>query len=327
MKNVKKIKMIKKISNFQHRTKIFRNKNKKTWKYVKLIYNPYSGNGVILNNLDEIFRIYQENGYFIDIFRISFDSSFDMIKQDFIMKKYHHILISGGDGTINHVVNFLKKNSIDLPIGILPYGTANDFANLLNIPKEPKEACKKIINSSPTPIDIGVLNGDYFLNIASIGVFSEASHGISSRLKKLGKLGYYLNGVKDLAKFPKMKIKIQWDNGEIEDEVLAVLIFNGRTVGNLNLAKSSSLEDGYFDVLVVKPHNMLEVLEIFGGFITKDELKEKYRGIEYFQTQRIKIDDSHRKQHPSDIDGERGPGLPLYIECIKKGINVLGYKK
>ena len=99
-------------------------------KKVKFIYNPNSGNKNIIHKLDDIIAKYQLNGYTIVPHRISKDTTIEDGLKD-INDNYNHILIAGGDGTIDRLVNYMKKNDIDIPIGILPTGTANDFANVL----------------------------------------------------------------------------------------------------------------------------------------------------------------------------------------------------
>ena len=101
-------------------------------KRVKLIYNPNSGEKKILNMLDDIIMVYQENGYELIPYRLS---NKEPIEKAFVGldDTYNHLLIAGGDGTIDLILNSMKMNDIDIPIGILPTGTANDFANALNI--------------------------------------------------------------------------------------------------------------------------------------------------------------------------------------------------
>ena len=78
-----------------------------------------------------------------------------------------YILVAGGDGTVDSVVNAMARKGVSLPIGILPVGTANDFAKFLGIPFDVEEACKQIINSSVTSVDLGSINDKYFVNVAS----------------------------------------------------------------------------------------------------------------------------------------------------------------
>ena len=108
-------------------------------KRVKLIYNPNSGERKILNMLDDIINVYQENKYELIPYRL--DNRYPIDKAFIgLDDSYDHLLIAGGDGTIDLILNAMREYDINIPIGILPTGTANDFANALNIPVNVKEA-------------------------------------------------------------------------------------------------------------------------------------------------------------------------------------------
>lgn len=115
-------------------------------KRVKFIYNPYSGENAIISRIDDVVNTHQKAGYTVEPFRIDKDSD---IKDAFegIDDTYKYILIAGGDGTIDSVINKMKQNNIDLPVAFLPVGTANDFAKYLGMPSDVEEACNQIINS------------------------------------------------------------------------------------------------------------------------------------------------------------------------------------
>ena len=114
-------------------------------KKVKLIYNPYSGENIILSKLDEIINIHQQAGLTIVPYRIRKECGIESAFHDIKPGEYEYILVAGGDGTVDSVVNAMAKQGISLPIGILPVGTANDFSKFLGIPFDIEEACKQII--------------------------------------------------------------------------------------------------------------------------------------------------------------------------------------
>ena len=101
----------------------------------------------------------------------------------YLNEDYDHILISGGRCTVDMVLNVMKELEINKPIGILPTGTANDFANALSLPFNVKESIENIINSSPKKIDIGKVNNKYFINVASAGMFTDVSQKINTEFK------------------------------------------------------------------------------------------------------------------------------------------------
>ena len=143
-------------------------------KKVRFIYNPFSGEGSILNKIDKIIEIHEERDYQIVPFRISKNKG---IKEalEIVDESYSYILIAGGDGTVDVLLNAMKEKGLNLPIGILPVGTANDFGKFINIPQDIEEACKQILSSKPVKVDIGKINDRYFINVASTGLFTDVS--------------------------------------------------------------------------------------------------------------------------------------------------------
>lgn len=293
-------------------------------KKVKFIYNPNSGERKISQELDKIIEIYQQYNYTVVPFRLCKnipikDAFFDMELD------YDHILISGGDGTVDLIVNTMKELDINIPIGILPCGTANDFAKAVNLSFNPKEAIERIVNSNPKKIDIGKINDKYFINVASAGMFTDVSQKINPEFKNsMGKVSYYLKGIEEALYMRKFSIKVESEEVEYNGDMYLMLIFNGKTAGNINLAYKAEVDDGLLDVIIVKDvlfPNMFPLLIS----ILKGEHLEGYNENEilYFKTNKLKIDCKDKLN--TDIDGEKGPDFPLEIECVKDGIELLGY--
>ena len=292
-------------------------------KKVKFIYNPNSGNKNIIHKLDDIIAKYQLNGYTIVPHRISKDTTIEDGLKD-INDNYNHILIAGGDGTIDRLVNYMKKNDIDIPIGILPTGTANDFANVLNIPLDIDLCIENIINSEPKYIDLGVINDDYFVNIASTGMFTDVSQRVDSNLKhSIGRISYIIKGVEDALHLRKFNVTIRSKELEYDGDMYLILVLNGRTAGNISFAHNAMLDDGYLDVIIFKAMPIPKSIPVLVDIIKGSPL-DKHDEIIYFKTDELYIDCSD--SIVTDIDGERGPYFPLNIKCMKNGIQILGIK-
>ena len=151
-------------------------------KKIKLIYNPYSGNKNFKFSLDTCIEKFQSAGYFVDIFRTSdygdIQNHIAAVKEDNI--SYDAFVISGGDGSINILINSLMENGLNnVPIGIIPSGTANDFASFLKLPLDAGECCDVICANSAKPVDIGRINDKYFVNVCAGGMFSNISQNIN----------------------------------------------------------------------------------------------------------------------------------------------------
>ena len=221
-------------------------------KKVRFIYNPYSGENSIINELDNVIKLHQEVDLTVVPYRIQRGK--DLAEAlDIIDETYSYILIAGGDGTVDSLVNAMKQRNINIPIGILPVGTANDFGKFINMPTDIQEACKQILNSKPVAVDVGKINDKYFINVASTGLFTDISQKIDANLKNtIGKLAYYLKGLEELPNFRKLKVKISSKECNYEGEMYLLLVFNGKTAGNLNLATEAEITDGKLDVIMFK---------------------------------------------------------------------------
>ena len=290
---------------------------------VKFIYNPFSGENTIIMDIDKIIKIHQKYNYTVSPFRISFEHDISKAFED-IQEGFNYILIAGGDGTVDKILNYMKQNHINLPIAILPTGTANDFSKFIQMPEDVEEACEQILNSTPKKIDIGKINDSYFLNVASTGLFTDVSQKTDMNLKNtIGKLAYYVKGFEQLPNFRKLKIKVNSKEMTFDDDMYLMMVFNGKTAGNFNLAYKAELDDGLLDVIIIRAVMLKDIIGLFIKMLRVEHLEDVY-GITYFKTDRLEVE--CYEDIVTDIDGERGPDFPLLITCEKGGLEILGVK-
>ena len=294
-------------------------------KKVKFIYNPKSGDNRILDALDDIVAIHQHKGYAIIPFRMTFDYDDDDIIGD-LDESYHHVLVAGGDGTINYIVNLIKTRQIDVPIAVLPTGTANDFAKLMGIPSDIASACKKILAGEIVRVDLGMVNGHYFANVFSCGLFTDISQRTPTVLKNtFGKLAYYMSGIGELPNFRRMQITVESNGEEVYNgSALMFFVFNGKTAGNLKIAYLSDFDDGLLDVLILRGDNIVETIRAVTGYLRRPQ--DHYpKDIFHFRGSDIQI--TSLRNESTDMDGEAGPAFPLRITCEPGALRVLCPKR
>ena len=290
---------------------------------VKFIYNPYSGENLILSKLDKVISLHQEAGYTVVPYRITAGEDVGVALNDIKDGNYKYILIAGGDGTVDSVVNAMAKSGISLPIGILPVGTANDFSKFLGMPSDVEEACKQILSSEVKSVDLGSINDKYFVNVASTGLFTDVSQKTDVNLKNtIGKLAYYLKGLEELPNFRKLHVNILSKEVEFDGEMYLLLVFNGATAGNFNLATRADACDGLLDIIMFKAVQIYELLPLFIKVLKGEHLDSNK--VLYFKTDYLKVE--CHEDIVTDIDGEKGPDFPLEIKCIKGGLKILGAK-
>ena len=217
-------------------------------KNILFLYNPVSGEAQIVSQLDRITMYYQRAGYAVTLFRITRDRGLSHLADLIQAHQPEHLLVAGGDGTINRLVNYLKHKNVTIPIAILPMGTANDFARLIGMPDTLSDACNAILNGEVRQLDMGRVNNRYFINVFSCGLFTDVSQKTPTAMKNtFGKLAYYVSSISELPSFRKMNIEVTADEISFKGSCLLLLVFNGRTAGNLRLASHSSAEDGLLD--------------------------------------------------------------------------------
>ena len=290
---------------------------------VKFIYNPYSGENLILSKLDKVISLHQEAGYTVVPYRITAGEDVGVALSDIKDGNYKYILIAGGDGTVDSVVNAMAKSGISLPIGILPVGTANDFSKFLGMSSDVEEACKQILSSEVKSVDLGSINDKYFVNVASTGLFTDVSQKTDVNLKNtIGKLAYYLKGLEELPNFRKLHVNILSKEVEFDGEMYLLLVFNGATAGNFNLATRADACDGLLDIIMFKAVQIYELLPLFIKVLKGEHLDSNK--VLYFKTDYLKVE--CHEDIVTDIDGEKGPDFPLEIKCIKGGLKILGAK-
>ncbi len=292
-------------------------------KKVKFIYNPNSGEKSIISKIDSIIATYQKYNYTVVPYRLAREQYIGKAFFD-IDETYDHILISGGDGTVDLVLNCMKKHEIDLPIGILPLGTANDFAKALNLPTDIEKSIKNIIKSKPKKIDIGKINEKYFINVASAGMFTDVSQKINPELKNyIGKVSYYITGIEQALHLRKFKINVESKEVSYNGDMYLMLVFNGKMAGNINLAYKSELDDGYLDVIIFKAMPIPRSIPVLISVLRSEHLDHiDGESLLHFKTKSVCIE--CEDELVTDIDGEKGPDFPLNIECISGAIEILG---
>ena len=279
-------------------------------KKVRFIYNPYSGENSIISELDSVIRMHQEVNLTVVPYRIQMGRPLSEAL-DIVDDTYEYVLVAGGDGTVDSVVNAMKERNIDIPIGILPVGTANDFGKFINMPSDIQEACKQILDSKPVPVDVGKINDKYFVNVASTGLFTDVSQKTDVNLKNtIGKLAYYLKGLEELPNFRNLKIKLTSKERSYNGDMYLILIFNGKTAGNFNLATQAEVDDGKLDVIIFKAVAIIELIPLFIKILKGEHLDSDK--VVYFKTDDLYIESD--EDIVTDIDGEKGPDFPLRIQ-------------
>lgn len=175
------------------------------------------------------------------------------------------VVCCGGDGTFNETVTGILETGLSIPIGYIPAGSTNDFANSLKLPLHPLKAAKAIIEGTPQSLDIGMFNGRYFSYVASFGAFTKASYATPQNIKNaLGHTAYVLESIKEIAGIRKIPVHLELDGDVIEDDYIFGAICNSTSVGGILTLDPSQVDmaDGKFEILLVRaPRDLFELTE------------------------------------------------------------------
>lgn len=291
-------------------------------KKIKLIYNSGAGQSKFRYFLDTIIEKFMQNGIEVSVFRAGKKTNLYEYLKDIDKEDCYGIVVAGGDGTINRVVNVIMQNNIKTPLGIIPAGTSNDFAKHIKMPANFSECIDKILTGNVQQVDVGLANNKYFINVCSAGLFTNASQKVDKNLKNaIGKFSYFIAAAEQLIKFRPFTIKIETDTDIIIEKVNLFLIFNGSSAGGINkLTKDSSIQDGLLDVVILKNFKFYQVPSIVFNVLRGNHYEDE--NIIYLREKSFKINKIKGKCDRPDVDGDEGPEFPLKVKCVEKGLNM-----
>ncbi len=294
-------------------------------KKLLFLVNPKAGQLEIRTNLLEIIDVFTAGGYDVTVHTTQCQGDLtDWIAQ--YGGQFDRIVCAGGDGSLNEAVSGLMLLENRPALGYIPGGTVNDVAHTLGISREPVKAARDMIDGVPQAIDVGNFCGDrWFTYVAGFGAFTDVSYETPQSEKRLlGRLAYLLNGAKTLDKIRPIPMRMQVGDRVIEDEVLLGLVCSTTSVGGFrpktSLLKGVSLDDGLFEVIVVKKIASIQDLNGISILLTKGEFDPKY--FHTFQTHRIRF------EFPTPVkwtlDGEFGGALQsVEIQNAYRAIEIL----
>ncbi len=295
-------------------------------KKLKLLYNPFSGNKSFKFDLDVCIGIFQRGGFEVHPFRSMVEGDIEKHIME-MSADYDIIVVSGGDGTINIVLNAMMHRKMNIPLGIIPSGTANDFATYLGFKNgQVEEACQAIVSAKPVPIDLGLVNNEtYFINVCAGGLLTNVSQTVDKDMKNaLGNLSYYLKGVEQLPSFHKIPFRITTSKEVIEDDLYLYMIMNSAGTGGFTkLSPQASIQDGLFEFLAIRARSLIELSPVFLKMLTGEHINDK-KNILYIRDSYFKVecleDDFNILE--STVDGEMGPKMPFELKVVSKAIRV-----
>ncbi len=280
-------------------------------KKLLFIVNPVAGKSAIKLHLLKVCETFQRAGYDITM-RVTLSST-DVGNFAKACGGYDRLICSGGDGTLSEVVNAVIASGEDIPIGYIPCGTTNDFADTLGLSSNICKAAEFAADGNPSICDAGSFNGKCFTYTAAFGLFSEVSYITPQHIKSvIGRAAYLLNGAESMLEAKPHHMRININGEELEEEFLFGMVSNSKSIGGFKGIGGISVElsDGLFESVFVKmPRNVQELQLIMRAFVQKD-LKWEY-GVYYVKSSEVSVEAFG--ETPWTLDGDYG-GAP---SCAK----------
>lgn len=290
-------------------------------KRARIIYNPTAGRETIRRELPMVMEKLENAGYETSAHATTGDGDAMRAAEMAVERQFDLVVAAGGDGTINEVVQGIAEKDNRPKLGIIPTGTTNDFARALQMPRDIKGAAEVIAEGKSMPLDIGKVNDQYFINIAGGGKLTELTYDVPIKLKTvLGQLAYYVKGIEMLPSLKPVRTTIEFDDELVEEDIMLFLVSNTNSVGGFEkLAPSARINDGYFDLLILKKVNLAEFISIATAALRGAHLDNE--NVIYKKAKRIKV--LPQDKMLLNIDGEYGGELPGEIVNLKQHIEFI----
>ncbi|MCR5670888.1 MAG: YegS/Rv2252/BmrU family lipid kinase [Butyrivibrio sp.] len=292
-----------------------------------VLINKTSGMGRAGNDTFTIVEKLAENGYEPIVYPII--PGTELTSEELVAKyadEVRMILCSGGDGTLNHVMNAMMALSGKKPVlAYVPAGSTNDFARGLGIPAMRSNAITSAIEGRPYAYDVGCMNGSYFNYVAAFGAFSKVSYATDQELKNV--LGYAAYVISAIAELPQnigysCRMKITYDGHTEEGDYIFGSISNSASVGGMSLFENEvvHMDDGIMEMLLIKaPKNLAEFNAIISALATKDQ-NNPY--ITYKQVKNVSV--LSKSEVEWTLDGEFGGAFKkTEVSVVNKAMTIM----
>lgn len=229
------------------------------------------------------------------------------------------VVVGGGDGSIHLALPGLVDTQLSL--GVLPLGTANDLARSLELPLDPVMACEVILEGNAQRIDLGKVNDQWFMNVASLGLSTEVTDRLTRGAKsRWGVFAYLFATMGALVKGRPFKVEIICDGETYRSRSWQVAVGNGRSYGGgLTINEHAEIDDGILDLYSLEVeqgwHLITMVIALWRG--TLDPL----HNVRTLRGTKIEVRSLRRRRHIT-ADGEMLGKTPARFEIVPAAITV-----
>ena len=280
-------------------------------KKMLFVMNPYAGTRKANRYLADMLSIFNRAGYAVITHMTAGPGDGAQVVEQ-MASHVDLVVCCGGDGTFNEVINGVLRSGADAPIGYIPAGSTNDFASSLHLSTNVLQAARDIMEGQPRPYDVGQFGDRYFSYVASFGTFTRSSYATPQSVKNaLGHTAYILEGIQELSQPRKTHVRLELDDGMVEDDFIFGAVSNSTSIGGILTLdpKQVDMRDGKFELLLVRaPRDLLEISECIRALQTQ---KYNCAMITFCSASSIKV--YADPLMPWTLDGEKEDGR----DCIE----------
>jgi diacylglycerol kinase (ATP) len=220
------------------------------------------------------------------------------------------VIAVGGDGLLHLVLQ--KVVPAQVPLALIPAGTGNDFVRTLGWSLDSfDEHLSFVTSTKPTPIDLGLVDGEWFGVILSTGFDSVVNEKANTLNWPKGPMKYNAAIAMELPRFKPRHYEISLDDQSISTEAMLIAVSNGRSYGGgMLVCPDANISDGLFDVMILRPVSKIEFLKVFPRVFAGTHLS--HPAVEILRSRTVRIESNA----VAYADGERIGQLPVTAECI-----------
>jgi len=228
----------------------------------------------------------------------------------------------GGDGTLQEIANGLVTSRQQLPIGVVPTGSGNDFVRSLGLPTAPSAALDLAWSTAERSVDLAACGERYFLNAGGAGFdarVARAAHSMPSVLR-FGAIPYVAGVLRELMHNTAHEFRIHLDDRTLQRRALMVVVANGAFYGGgMMICPDASRDDGLLDICVVGEVSRREVLRLLSAVFSGKHVGDPH--VEFFRTRTVRIESAQPCE--LHLDGELAGTLPAEFRAVPSALRVL----
>jgi diacylglycerol kinase (ATP) len=283
---------------------------------IKLIANPVSG-GDARPRIQIALAALRQQGAVVDLYLTGARGDARKAAEQAIAQEYDRIVVAGGDGTLNEVVNGIASPC--LPIAFLPFGTVNVFALEAGIPMQLEAACALAVQGTPRQISLGMINDELFILMISAGWDAEAVAHVRPKLKRhVGRLAYAVSALEVLLLRPPEPLELVLSDGSCHPG-FGIVVSNCHYYGGRYVVTPlASMFSDDLEVCLLRQGSRLAMLKFAAALLLKRPLRSPL--VDFFTLRSAEL---RGTRVSVQADGDAWGGLPVRFEAVPRAVTMI----